>query len=567
MADALRRADDRAVDLLYDAYADRLNDYACSLLHDTDAAADAVHDAMVLAHGRAEVLREPARLRAWLYALTRSRCAPSRGAGDRPPEEYDDDADDPELTAVIREALAELADRDREALLLAVRHGLTPADLGAVLGLSSRQAGGRVARARDHLEIAAAAVVLARTGRAHCPDLSALLDSIEGPLPQPLRRRLVRHISGCRECADGRRRRVSADGLLAGVPVAFPPLSLRRRVATTCGAAGQAAERAAIAASGVFDRDGFPVPARRARAAAARAGAGARASSPAASPAASRASSRGRAGAPAGAPATTVTFVGAHAGDRRPGRHGAGAGRRAARRATPVLAAAACVLVATGTMLVATGQDLGSHGPQALRFPSRTPGELQIRYGPAPTGDTGPTSAVTASTPAPARTSPTGAPAAAAPTGGALAAPSRTPSRRPPGPTGSASPPARLVVSCPPDIGEEEDTAVILVSARHGTVSWTATATGGLAVVPARGVLAPDARARLVVTAPDTGAAGGGVVTLRSGATGGSACRVSWPARQPPVSEPPTDEPENPQNPDNPSQSATPAPSEHSNNE
>ncbi|WP_219469238.1 RNA polymerase sigma factor [Nonomuraea rhizosphaerae] len=264
MVEALRTG---AVEGLYDSYAERLHDYACSLLGERDAAADSVHDALVTAHGCVSRLREPARLRAWLYALTRFQAVARlahRPSDDSVPLPVFDEPDDLELSDLVHEALGELSDNEREVLELSLRHGLTPAEVASVLGLTSRQAAARLGRARDHLENAAAAVVLARSGRAHCPDLSAMLDSWEGPLTPLLRRRLSGHISGCEVCTEGRHRKVSAERLLDLVPVAFPPISLRLRVADTCGNPERGQTRTLIMDRGEsFDRLGFPVAVER----------------------------------------------------------------------------------------------------------------------------------------------------------------------------------------------------------------------------------------------------------------------------------------------------------------
>ncbi|MDA0636832.1 sigma-70 family RNA polymerase sigma factor, partial [Nonomuraea sp. MCN248] len=248
---ALRRGDRGAPERLYDAYGDRLHDYAASLLGDRRAA-DAVHDAVVTAQGCADRLREPARLRAWLYALVRFQAMArlgSRRVAAAPP----DDPDDAELAEVVAVTLGELRRSEREILELSLRHGLTPAETAAVLGLTSRQAANGLRRSRDLLENAAAAVVLARTGRAHCPELSALLDSWEGPLTPVLRRRLVAHIGGCEVCTERRRRQVSAARLLEMLPVAYAPFSLRERVLGTCGDPGMGDTRTMIVDRG----DGF----------------------------------------------------------------------------------------------------------------------------------------------------------------------------------------------------------------------------------------------------------------------------------------------------------------------
>ncbi|WP_219543812.1 RNA polymerase sigma factor [Nonomuraea harbinensis] len=261
---ALRRADPGAPERLYDAYGDRLHDYAASLLGDRRAA-DAVHDAVVTAQGCADRLREPARLRAWLYALVRfqamARLGHHRGAAAPL-----DDPDDHELAELVGATLGEMRRSEREILELSTRHGLTPAEVGSVLGLTSRQAASRLRRSRDLLENAAAAVVLARTGRAHCPELSALVDSWEGPLTPPLRRRLAAHIGGCEVCTERRRAQVSAARLLEMLPVAYAPFSLRERVLGTCADPALGDTRTMILDRGDgFDRGGFPAPPGRSR--------------------------------------------------------------------------------------------------------------------------------------------------------------------------------------------------------------------------------------------------------------------------------------------------------------
>ncbi|MEU4535265.1 sigma factor [Streptosporangium sp. NPDC023825] len=265
LVEALRRADTTAPASLYDSYAERLNDYAHSLLGDREAAAGAVHDALVAAQGGVDRLREPGRLRAWLYALVRIRCADEGRGGPRgsaPPDVHDDPGER-ELAALVHEVMAELSGQEREVLELSLRHDLGSGEVGAVLGLTSRQVTARLGRARDHLENAAAAVVLAKVGRAHCPDLSAMVDSWEGPLTTLLRRRLSAHIGRCEVCVERRDRHVSAGRLLDLVPLAYPPLSLRRRVIETCVNPEAREDRAAIVAGNGFDKAGFPTAAER----------------------------------------------------------------------------------------------------------------------------------------------------------------------------------------------------------------------------------------------------------------------------------------------------------------
>jgi RNA polymerase sigma factor (sigma-70 family) len=500
LLEALRRGDAHAPAGLYDAYADRLNDYAHSLLHDPDLAADAVHDSLVIAHARVDRLKEPTRLRAWLYALTRVRCA-ARGGGRTPPHGMaalapEEEPADPRLAELVHEALGELGRDERQALELSVRHGLSTAEIGAVLGVTSRQAAGHLTRARDHLENAAAAIVLARTGRAHCPDLSALVDSgvgaswQDGPLSPSLRKRLSRHISGCEVCTEGRGRHVSADPLLAMMPVTYPRLSLRRQVIDTCTSPEREETRAAVIEQvDHFDRRGFPAAGARSR------GMGAR--------------------------------------RRR------GSGDRRKRRATPMLLAAVIVFGGAGAATL-----IYSQAPESrLEAMNPLPAPQEVLTT-APDDDdellVGPEESAGPAETTPSRT-PTASPQGVVVTPPAqTAAPRPTPSlsRTPPRPPS----PAALDMNCPGGLGAATGGAVTL-AARNAVVEWSATASPGLTVSPKHGRLKAGASGRITLTIAEPSRPGSGVVSFRS-AAGNPACRVSWSGTG--TGEPSTDPPASP---------------------
>src|ERR1700685_3816250 len=58
----------------YDRYADPLYKSCLAFLGEPAEAADAVQDTFVIAAARLADLREPSRLRAWLYAVARNEC-------------------------------------------------------------------------------------------------------------------------------------------------------------------------------------------------------------------------------------------------------------------------------------------------------------------------------------------------------------------------------------------------------------------------------------------------------------------------------------------------------------
>ncbi|MGW2161504.1 sigma-70 family RNA polymerase sigma factor [Nonomuraea sp. NPDC001699] len=484
LVDALRRADTDAPADLYDSYGERLHDYAFSLIGDREAAADAVHDALVTAQGCVERLKEAGRLRPWLYALTRfqvrarmaHRGTPAGGVPRTPPAGQPDS----ELAELVRETLAELSGNEREIVELSVRHGLTPVEVASVLGLTSRQAATRLGRARDQLENAAAAVVLAKTGRAHCPDLSAMVDSWEGPLTPLLRRRLSGHIAGCEVCTEGKHRQISASRLLDLVPVEFPPISLRRRVIDTCVNPERDQTRTLITDRGdSFDRAGFPVVAER----------------------------RSR--------------------------------RRRPRRLGPVVLAGACVLAATGAVVVMNGGDTAQTALTVTPTPALSSVEPAVT--PEPDPEPEPDDDLTPE-PTPSDGGPETSPAAT-PTARPSA---RRPSRGPAAPTvvrRRPVPVARLGTSCP---GSIAGAAKIGLRARNAAVSWTATASQGLDVFPASGSVKAGRSVSIWVTVLDPSAAGRGRVAFTSNG-GAATCSLAWNADRAPQTDPPSDPPATPE--------------------
>src|SRR5437763_642886 len=65
----------------YDRYAPSLYAYCWSLLRDPDDIAEALEDTFVIAAGRLGLLRDPGRLRPWLYTVARNECQRRLRAG------------------------------------------------------------------------------------------------------------------------------------------------------------------------------------------------------------------------------------------------------------------------------------------------------------------------------------------------------------------------------------------------------------------------------------------------------------------------------------------------------
>ncbi|MEU8828708.1 sigma-70 family RNA polymerase sigma factor [Streptomyces sp. NPDC048636] len=286
----------------YEPYLDGLFTYCLSVLCEHDAAAATLGDVLAVAErrrgrGRGRAPAEGDLCRPWLYAVARWACLRKlaelkerreyRGirdwravrsrhgdqGPDTPPGAADTaaavvDTELPEaLAAQRRRELAALAwpeaagttAEQREALELAVRHQLTPAEVAAALGKEQDETRTLLASAACEVERTRAALAVVELG--HCPVVARLAGDTQVLLSAALRRELVRHVDDCREC---RRmaERATADGPWPGTaaaPAALPLVEAPRaavRAAMMCALS----ERPARAVSGPrFDRRGFPL--------------------------------------------------------------------------------------------------------------------------------------------------------------------------------------------------------------------------------------------------------------------------------------------------------------------
>jgi len=230
---------------MYDRYADRLYDFCVGMLRDRDGAADCVQDAFCVAATHLSQLREPDKLRPWLYSIARNEV--QRRFRERrremPSDELPDEtSQDPspdalaartELADLIDEAAGGLSDRDQTVLELAYRHGLDGPELAQALGVSQTNANTMVGRLRDTIERSLGALLVARRVQskpARCAELAAILDGWDGHFNVLMRKRIARHIESCPTCNEERRRLVSPTALLGAAPVFMTaPKSLRRK--------------------------------------------------------------------------------------------------------------------------------------------------------------------------------------------------------------------------------------------------------------------------------------------------------------------------------------------------
>ena len=276
----------------YDRYAADLYGYCRTLLREPDDAADAVQDTFVIAASKLAGLRDPGRLRAWLFAVARNEClrrlrsrrpaAPLQDATELADDSADVSAgaERAETVALVRAAIGGLNDSERDAVTQ-LSHGLEVAEVAAVLGVSRNHAYALFSRARQQLEASVAVLLVGRAGRGDCAVLDGLLGDWDGRLTARLRRRVGRHIDQCRVCSARRRQELTpallygiAPGALLGMAASYPAQGgagalsgslahIRAEVLRlTAGAGPQHQTALAAAGHGLpsFGASGFPRP-------------------------------------------------------------------------------------------------------------------------------------------------------------------------------------------------------------------------------------------------------------------------------------------------------------------
>ncbi|MEV0660557.1 hypothetical protein ACIBI3_00195 [Actinomadura luteofluorescens] len=262
LVEALRERDPGAPATVYDAHAERLYAYCWFQLRGRDAAQVALRDTFIVAEAHIGKLREPDRFEPWLYAIARLECArrmpPRHLVPDVPVASHDQEDVDQRITAW--QAVLGLPPLSREILELHVRRQLPIPDLGAVFGLSPRDAQMALDGAHGELEAALTAEMLAHKGPYGCPERALLLRERRGDLTHDLSKRLMGHARECSACGSLRPRTVSAAKVYGLLPDAVPAPETRLRV-MSCFLDPELVGYRLFVATRVteFRSDGFPV--------------------------------------------------------------------------------------------------------------------------------------------------------------------------------------------------------------------------------------------------------------------------------------------------------------------
>ena len=124
---------------------------------------------------------------------------------------------------------------EHEVIELSIRHNLSEEELASVLEVSWSRAHALASQAREHLEKALDALLIAHTGRESCPDLAVLLADWDGRLTVQTGRLTARHIELCETCAGHRHGALRPEVLSRMLPLAELPPGLREPVLEQAG--------------------------------------------------------------------------------------------------------------------------------------------------------------------------------------------------------------------------------------------------------------------------------------------------------------------------------------------
>lgn len=163
LVEGVRRRSDAAFSDLYRLTSNLLVSFAYSMLHDRQAAEDAVQQAFLELVSAAPTIRGDGRsLRAWLFRSVRFTCLDEIRRRSRHPETPTDSIPDmpdvrsdievPGLDPALERALSQLNERQRN--LLALKHvvGLSGGEAAAVMAMSRPAAYAATARAESRLK-------------------------------------------------------------------------------------------------------------------------------------------------------------------------------------------------------------------------------------------------------------------------------------------------------------------------------------------------------------------------------------------------------------------------------
>ncbi len=259
LVERVQRGDTAAFGPLFERWYDRVYGVARGVVRRPDLASDVAQDAFIAAWQQIDRLDDVNAFGGWLLRIARNRALDALRH-----EQRSSATDDDTLTALndrglpgpvaarqvagpaeaaeshaqadlLWAAAAALGERDASILDLHVRHGLTPAELAADLGVEPNHAHQLVHRLRKRLGDAVGAFLLWNGGAPNCDVLAA---RGVGAFDAAAATTITRHARTCTNCADARAQRTDPVKLFAALPVAIAPLAYRSKAAWALESAG-----------------------------------------------------------------------------------------------------------------------------------------------------------------------------------------------------------------------------------------------------------------------------------------------------------------------------------------
>ncbi len=264
--------DTQAFGHLYDAWFDRVFDLVDRVVRDREVAAEVAQEAFFAAWRNLATLERAESFGGWLlriarngaynrtqrerrsYAVDDQGLAVIESVGASPtsaPSGFgveerlgrsstpEDAVEDAEVVALVWEAAEALPERDLEVLDLQLRHGLSPAEVGEVLGMNRNAANQLVHRLKRRLETAIRVRVLWRDGSPACEVLAQRLADLGiDRFSADAVRVAERHVPGCVECDERQRFGLEPVALFAAVPLVAVPIALKQTAASALAASG-----------------------------------------------------------------------------------------------------------------------------------------------------------------------------------------------------------------------------------------------------------------------------------------------------------------------------------------
>lgn len=159
LVQAAKKGDDSAFELLLEPLLDQAYHLACALLHDHQAAEDAVQEAALKAWRKLSQLREDSVLRPWFLGIVANECRSMKRSRwwsvvrSDLPERASSAPEDEVLTGIeVRSALLKLEPKKRLVLVLSWYLDLPLEEIATVIGTTESAAESRLVRATHELK-------------------------------------------------------------------------------------------------------------------------------------------------------------------------------------------------------------------------------------------------------------------------------------------------------------------------------------------------------------------------------------------------------------------------------